>query len=55
MNIIANAGGVLDGVDLSGLATGITSDVQLLIPIGISIMAIMIGVSLVPKVLYKFF
>lgn len=54
--VLAAAGsGLLDGVDLSSLTTSITADTQTLIPIGIAIMGIMIGCSLIPKVVYKFF
>lgn len=33
----------------------IQTNVGTLLPIGISILAIMIGVSLVPRIIYKFF
>lgn len=40
---------------LSGLTSIVTDNVQVLIPAGIGIMAIMVGVSLIPKVIKKFF
>lgn len=55
MTVLAAAGGLLDGVDLSKITSSITADAQTLIPVGIGIMTIMIGCSLVPKILYKFF
>jgi len=32
----------------------ITSNVDVLLPVGIGIMAVMIGVSLIPRIVYKF-
>jgi len=40
---------------LAPLVTAITNNLGVLLPIGISIMAIMIGVSLIPRIIYKFF
>ena len=36
------------------IVTNITTDLTALLPVGISIMAIMIGVSLIPRIIYKF-
>lgn len=33
----------------------ITQNLGVLLPVGISIMAIMIGVHLIPRIIYKFF
>lgn len=38
----------------NGLTSSITSNAAVIIPIGVSIMAIMIGISLIPRILYKF-
>lgn len=38
----------------TGLTSAITSNAQILIPVGIGIMAIMVGISLIPRILYKF-
>lgn len=37
------------------IVDAISDGVTTLIPIGISIMAIMIGVRLIPRIIYKFF
>ncbi|MDM8131987.1 MULTISPECIES: hypothetical protein [Clostridium] len=36
------------------ITTAVTSNVELLVPVGIGIMAIMVGVSLIPRIVYKF-
>lgn len=38
-----------------GLVTTITSNLGVLLPIGLTIMGIMIAVSLIPRIIYKFF
>lgn len=38
----------------SGLTSAVTSNAEVLIPVGVGIMAIMIGISLVPRIIYKF-
>lgn len=37
-----------------GLITAITSNLGVLIPIGLTIMGIMVAVSLIPRIIYKF-
>lgn len=37
------------------LTDAITSNLGVLLPVGITIMGIMIGVSLIPRIVYKFF
>jgi len=37
------------------LTSAITSNLGVLLPVGITILAIMIGVSLIPRIIYKFF
>lgn len=39
---------------LSGITTSITSNLGVLLPVGITIMGIMVGVSLIPRIVYKF-
>ena len=39
---------------LAPITTAITSNLGTLLPVGIAIMAIMIGVSLIPRIVYKF-
>lgn len=36
------------------ISDAISSNVGVLIPVGIGIMAIMVGVSLIPRIVYKF-
>lgn len=40
---------------LEPVQQAITSNLGVLLPVGISIMAIMIGVALIPRIVYKFF
>lgn len=40
---------------VSPIVEAITSGVTELLPIGISLMAISIGISLIPRIIYKFF
>lgn len=46
---------VVSAAQLAPLVTAITDNLGVLLPVGISIMAIMIGVSLIPRIVYKFF
>lgn len=39
---------------LAPITTAITSNLTILLPIGITIMGTMIGVSLIPRIVYKF-
>jgi hypothetical protein len=39
---------------LAPITTAISSNLTILLPIGIGIMGIMIGVSLIPRIIYKF-
>lgn len=39
---------------LEPLLTNINGDLGVLLPVGITIMGIMIGVSLIPRIVYKF-
>lgn len=45
----------IDAALVSPIVTSISSAVTTLLPIGIAIMGIMIGVSLIPRIIYKFF
>jgi len=40
---------------LEPIVSAITNNLGVLLPVGISIMAIMIGVKLVPRIIYRFF
>lgn len=39
---------------LQPITTAISSNLTLLVPVGIGIMGTMIGVSLIPRIVYKF-
>ncbi len=39
----------------SGLISNITSNLGVLLPVGLTLMGIMIAVSLIPRIIYKFF
>lgn len=40
---------------LEPITASITGNLGVLLPVGISIMAVMVGVSLIPRIIYKFF
>lgn len=40
---------------LAPITSAITSNLTVLLPVGITVMAVMIGVSLIPRIIYKFF
>lgn len=37
------------------LASAVTANVGQILPVGITIMGVMLGVTLIPKIIYKFF
>lgn len=37
------------------LLTAVTSNVSVILPIGIGIMGVMLGISIIPKIVYRFF
>lgn len=39
---------------LAPITTALTNNLNVLLPVGITIMGIMIGVSLIPRIVYKF-
>ena len=39
---------------LKPISTAVTTNVNLLVPVGIGIMALMVGVGLIPRIVYKF-
>ena len=45
---------VLESDQFTGLTGTITSNLDVLIPVGLTIMGIMIAVSLIPRIVYKF-
>lgn len=52
--LAAEGSGFIQTSWIADLLPNITADVNTLMPIGIGIMALFIGISLVPKVIYKF-
>lgn len=39
---------------LAPILTGLSANLTILLPVGIGIMGIMIGVSMIPRIVYKF-
>lgn len=44
----------LTSTQLAPITTALTDNLDVLLPVGIGIMAVMIGVSLIPRIVYKF-
>ena len=40
---------------LEPITNAVTSNLNVLLPVGIGIMAIMVGVALIPRIIWKFF
>ena len=40
---------------LAPITDSITSNLGVLLPVGITVMAVLIGVALIPRIIYKFF
>lgn len=45
---------MIDAAMLAPITETLTSNLDVLLPVGIGIMGIMIGVSLIPRIVYKF-
>ena len=39
---------------LAPITTAVTNNIEVLVPVGIGILGIMIGVNLIPRIVYKF-
>lgn len=39
---------------LAPITTALTDNLTILLPVGVSIMGVMIGVGLIPRIIYKF-
>lgn len=50
-----DTGLIINAGMLEPITTAITSNLGVLLPVGIGIMAIMIGVRLIPRIIYRFF
>lgn len=46
---------VVTAAMLAPLVTAITDNVGVLLPVGVGIMGIMLGISIIPRIIYKFF
>ncbi len=46
---------VVTAEQLAPLTDAITQNLGVLLPVGITIMGVMIGVALIPRIIYKFF
>lgn len=55
MEETVTAGLTLTSAMFDPLITAITTNLGILIPVGLTIMGIMIAVSLIPRIVYKFF
>lgn len=40
---------------IAPITTALTNNMGVLVPVGVTIMGALVGVSLIPKILYKFF
>lgn len=45
---------MIDAGMLAPITESLTSNLEVLLPVGIGIMGVMIGVSLIPRIVYKF-
>jgi hypothetical protein len=45
----------LTALQLAPISAAVTENVAILLPVGIAIMACLIAVSLIPKIIYRFF
>ena len=46
---------VVTSAMMAPVVSAITDNLGVLLPVGLSIMAVMVGVSLIPRIIYKFF
>lgn len=44
----------MDGLNYASLGTAVTTAISDIAPVGMTILAAMIGVSMIPKLIYKF-
>lgn len=44
----------MDGANYTQLATAVTEAIADILPVGLTIMGAMIGVSMIPRIVYKF-
>lgn len=46
---------VITALELEPITAAVTENLAVLLPVGLGIMAVMLGVSLIPRIIYKFF
>lgn len=46
---------IVTAEQLAPITTAITENLSVLLPVGLAIMGVMIAVSLIPRIIYKFF
>ncbi|WP_214659108.1 hypothetical protein [Candidatus Formimonas warabiya] len=46
---------IVTAEQLAPITTAVTENLGVLLPVGVGLMAIMIGVALIPRIIYKFF
>lgn len=53
-SLLAASGFVVTEAMLEPISTAITGNAAVLIPVGITIMGIMVGIGMIPRIIYKF-
>lgn len=54
LNALATTGGLITADMLTPITTNLDANLGVLLPVGIAIMGTMIGVGLIPRIVYKF-
>ena len=52
---LAESAFTITSAELAPISETITANLGVLLPVGLSIMAIMVGVALIPRIIWKFF
>lgn len=52
--VVSGAGATLTAEQLAPIASAVSDNAGVLLPVGITIMAVMVGISLIPRIVYKF-
>lgn len=55
VHLAAEGAALISAADLAPLTQAVTDNAGVLIPVGVGIMALLISISLIPRILYKFF
>lgn len=51
----AFAAAVVTNTQMDAITTDITANLAVILPVGLAILGIMIGIALIPRIIYKFF